>query len=95
MQLSDDRFVVLDPLQARAPVHLLVVPRRHTDSVHEFASQDPAGVALLRTATEVAERAGILDSGYRLVLNSGPATDQTVRHPHLHVIGGERLIPHP
>lgn len=95
MPVSDDRFVVLDPLQAHAPVHLLVVPRRHTGSAHDFVLHDPAAAALLITATEVAERAGILDSGYRLVLNSGPATDQTVHHPHLHVIGGERLSPHP
>lgn len=95
VEFEDEHFVVLHPLEAKAPVHLLIVPRRHADSLPDFILNDAHDGGLLRVAAAAAERAGIRDSGFRLVLNSGPATDQTVVHPHLHLIGGERLEPHP
>ncbi len=92
---DDHRFVVLHPLAPRARVHLLVVPRRHVDSLHDLAMAGDEITGLFRTADAVVAHAGLLQTGYRYVLNSGPATDQTVLHPHLHVLGGERLPPHP
>ncbi|MET0861488.1 MAG: HIT domain-containing protein [Microbacterium sp.] len=95
VEFENEHFVVVHPLEAKHPVHLLIIPRRHADSSHEFLVESAHVGGLLRMAAAAAERAGIRDSGYRLVLNSGPATDQTVNHPHMHLIGGHRLQPHP
>jgi histidine triad (HIT) family protein len=73
-----------------APVHVLVVPRRH---IEDAASADAAtaATAMIETAQQVAEQEGVATSGYRLVFNVGPDALNEVPHLHLHVIGGRRL----
>lgn len=82
-------FHDLDP---RAPVHVLIIPKRHIASVTEIEEGD-AGVmgALLVAARAVAEKEGIAESGFRMVLNAGGDAGQSVAHVHLHVLGGRRL----
>jgi histidine triad (HIT) family protein len=82
-------FRDLDP---KAPVHVLVIPRRHIASMNDIVAPD-AGLmgALLVAAREVAATEGVAERGYRLVMNTGTAAGQSVPHVHLHVLGGREL----
>jgi histidine triad (HIT) family protein len=77
-------------INPEAPVHLLVVPRAHVDSL-DVASDEAALGHLLAFAARVAGQEGIAESGYRTVINTGRAGGQTVDHLHLHVLGGRRM----
>ena len=82
-------FRDLDP---QAPTHVLVVPRRHIDNAATVTDADGDVVAgLLTTAREVARAEGLLEGGYRLVLNVGDDAGNTVPHLHLHVLGGRPM----
>jgi histidine triad (HIT) family protein len=82
-------FRDLDP---RAPVHVLVIPKRHIGSVNDV-TEDDRGVmgALFVAARAVAEREGVAEGGYRVVMNTGGDAGQSVDHAHLHVLGGRHL----
>ena len=84
-------FVIRD-IQPKAPVHLLVIPNEHVTFVSTLGPRHEAVVgSMYRTAHEAAEREGVADSGYRLVVNQRSDAGQVVDHLHLHVLGGRRL----
>ncbi|MBN1375770.1 MAG: histidine triad nucleotide-binding protein [Dehalococcoidia bacterium] len=89
---SDDDFVAFRDISPQAPVHDVIIPRRHIPSVNNFneTEQALAGKMLL-VAKKVAEKEGIAVSGYRLSINCGPNGTQIVPHIHLHVLGGRLL----
>lgn len=89
---ADDEVVAFHDIAPRAPVHVLVIPRRHIASL-AHASQEDRDILgkLLAAAAEAARQAGIADSGYRVVANSGVEGGQTVGHLHLHVLGGRPM----
>ncbi len=75
-----------------APVHVLVVPRRHvTDAAEVTAGDGDLLAAMLVTARDVARDEGIIDGGYRLVFNVGVDALNSVPHLHLHVLGGRPM----
>jgi histidine triad (HIT) family protein len=86
---SDDAIVFRD-ISPKAPSHLLVIPRRHIDSLDDTDDAEELG-ELLRFAAEVARDEGLADSGYRVVINTNEDGGQTVRHLHLHVLGGREM----
>lgn len=87
---EDDHAVAFRDINPRALVHVLVVPREHVRSVAEAPADDPAWLGrLFLAANQVAEWEGIRQSGYRLVVNTGPDAGMEVPHLHIHVIGGE------
>ncbi len=76
-------------INPRAPSHILVIPRRHVDSVATLAPDDEALAGrLLLAAGEIARQEGFADQGYRVISNIGDWGGQTVNHLHLHVMGG-------
>ena len=78
-------------LHPHAPVHILIVPREHIDSMMEADQSKGALLGhLLWVAAEIA-RAKQLGKGYRIVINTGPDGGQTVDHLHLHLLGGRPL----
>jgi histidine triad (HIT) family protein len=82
-------FRDLDP---RAPVHVLVIPRRHIASVTEVEPSDAQVMGeLFVAARAIAETEGVAQTGFRMVLNAGTDGGQSVGHVHLHVLGGRRL----
>ncbi len=88
---TDDRTVAFRDINPQAPVHVLVVPRRHIVNAGEVTAADAEDVvALVTAARAVAEAEGIAgeDRGYRLVFNVGPDALNSVAHLHLHVLGG-------
>lgn len=89
---QDDDTVAFRDLDPKAPVHVLVIPRRHIASVNELRDADAHVMgALFLAARDVAAADGIADDGYRLVMNTGPAAGQSVAHVHLHVLGGRDM----
>jgi len=89
--LADDDVVAFYDIAPKAPVHLLVIPRRHVASLAEATQEDSSLLGkLLLAAAEAARRTGIVD-GFRVVTNTGARSGQSVLHLHLHVLGGRHL----
>jgi len=89
---SDDRSVVLRDINPQAPLHLLVIPREHLESLDEASQRDePLLGHLLRVAARVANDQGYAESGYRTVINTGAGAGQSVFHLHVHVLAGRQL----
>jgi len=88
---SDTSLAFYD-IAPEAPVHVLVIPKRHFDGVNDVAATD-LGVfdEIIALAREVATSEGVRDSGYRLVFNVGDEGGQTVPHLHVHVLGGRQM----
>ncbi len=89
---QDEQVVAFRDINPKAPVHLLLVPREHIESVAEL-SEDEASIMghLVAVANRLAREAGISEKGYRLVVNSGPEGGQEVPHLHLHLLGGRQM----
>ncbi len=90
--LEDDEVVAFHDINGRAPVHVLVIPRQHVESLAEIGEL-PDGTArrLFEAAQEVAEKLGVAGSGYAVRINNGPDAGQEIFHLHLHVLGGQRI----
>jgi histidine triad (HIT) family protein len=89
--------VAFEDINPAAPLHVLVVPRRHIEDAAAVTAEDgPVLADMLVTARAVAEAAGVAgpDRGYRLIFNVGPDAMNSVPHLHLHVLGGEPLKGH-
>ncbi len=88
----DDRCVVIADINPQAPTHLLVIPVEHIESLDEASQKEEALLGhLLRVAARVANGAGLADTGYRTVINTGAGAGQSVFHLHVHVLGGRSL----
>lgn len=89
---EDNEAVVFHDRHPQAPVHLLVIPRQHLESVAAAEERDRGLLGhLLLVAARTAREVGIATHGYRVVTNCGLAGGQSVFHLHLHVLGGRRL----
>ena len=86
---EDDEFFAFRDINPQAPVHVLLIPKRHIPMVSALAEGDGAlmGTMMLRAA-EIARQEGVAGSGYRLVINNGESASQSVFHIHLHILGG-------
>jgi len=87
---EDDVVVAFDDLTPQAPVHTLIIPKAHYVNLNDDVPPDVL-VALLRAVPKVAALKGVAESGYRVIVNSGPDSAQTVQHLHVHVLGGGRM----
>ena len=89
---TDDALAFRD-IDAKAPVHLLVIPTRHVAAVRNATGADGERLLgrLLAFAAEVASEQNLDGEGYRIVTNTGPNAGQSVDHLHLHVLGGRKL----
>jgi len=89
---QDDKVVAFRDIHPQAPVHVLVIPRRHMTALWEAdESHVPLLGHIVLTCTQVAEQEGVGSSGYRIVANAGPDAGQSVDHVHFHVLGGRKL----
>ena len=86
---KDEGVVAFNDIRPQAPVHILVVPRKHIRSINDLSEEDHALLsALLYRAREIARSEGIDQSGYRLIFNVERGGGQYIFHLHLHLIGG-------
>ena len=84
-------FAIRD-INPRAPVHVLIIPRRHIADAGALRPADaPLLGELFAAAATVARREGVAADGYRLAFNVGEAAGMTIPHLHLHLVGGRRL----
>lgn len=89
---EDEETIAFHDIHPQAPVHVLVIPKKHISRITEMNEDDQQLVGkMIYMGKEVAAELGIAESGFRLVLNSGPDANQTVHHIHLHVIGGRKM----
>ena len=88
---EDDEVVVFHDIHPQAPVHVLVIPKRHIDSLDDVQEQDaPLLGRLLRAARRAAGELGAAGA-YRVISNCGARAGQSVFHLHLHVLGGREM----
>jgi histidine triad (HIT) family protein len=87
-----EHAVAFRDINPQAPVHVLVIPRRHVENAAMVTHDDAEVVAdLVVAARQVAEALGVAEGGYRLVMNVGEDALNSVPHLHVHVLGGRRL----
>jgi len=88
----DGGFLAFEDIAPKAPVHLLVIPERHVESIAGVDGLSEAErLAMLPFIAATATAAGLDESGYRVTTNRGPDARQSVFHLHWHVLGGTRL----
>lgn len=86
---TDDRIIAFHDIKPAAPVHILVVPRKHIRSVNDLEEDDREIVSeLIFKSREVAKLASIDQSGYKIIFNTERGAGQVIFHLHIHVIGG-------
>lgn len=89
---QDDHCVVLRDTNPQAPLHALVIPREHLESLDDASQKDEALLGhLLRIAARVANDQGQAETGYRTVINTGAGAGQSVFHLHVHVLAGRPM----
>lgn len=89
---EDDQCVAFRDINPKAPVHALVIPRKHVASLNQAAPEDERLLGhLLVVAAQVARAAGVDGSGYRTVINTNADSGQTEFHVHVHVLGGRQF----
>ena len=89
---EDEKVIAFNDINPVAPVHVLIVPKQHIESVkHIDASNAGCLMDIHMAANKIAGKMGILEKGFRLINNCGPDAGQTVPHLHYHLIGGLKL----
>lgn len=89
---QDDMVIAFQDIHPIAPVHTLIIPRKHIESVNELNETDEQLIGhMVIVARQLAKEQNIHNSGYRLVINTGPQAGQSVFHVHLHLLGGRHL----
>lgn len=85
---EDDTVIAFNDLEPQAPVHVLIIPKKHITSMAEINEENSAVVAhIFEVAAKIAKEKG-LDDGFRVVSNCGESAGQTVKHLHFHLMGG-------
>lgn len=91
---ENDRIVAFHDIQPAAPVHILIIPKKHIPTMNDVTDEDAQVVAeLFAVARHIAKEQGIAESGYRLVNNVNADGGQLVYHLHIHLLGGTKLSP--
>jgi histidine triad (HIT) family protein len=89
---EDDRSVAFEDINPQAPVHLLIIPKKHIPTISDIETSDNALAGhLIQVANKLARERGIAKRGYRLVMNCNREAGQTVFHIHIHLIGGRPM----
>lgn len=89
---EDDKCIAFKDRDPKAPVHILIVPKKEIPSLADATEADETLLGhLLVKAAEIAKDHGVSDSGYRIVINTNPDGGQEVYHVHLHLLGGRQM----
>src|SRR3990167_848886 len=92
IEYEDDEIIAFDDINPKAPVHILIIPKKHLTSINHLRAENAELVGkLILVAQKIAKAKKIDRSGYRLVFNTGPDSGQIVPHLHLHLLGGGKL----
>jgi histidine triad (HIT) family protein len=86
---EDEEVVAFHDINPQAPVHVLIVPRKHIPTLNDAVEEDQALLGkMMLVAQKLAKELGVADSGYRLVLNTNRGAGQSIFHIHFHLLGG-------
>ena len=89
---EDDRVLAFNDINPQAPTHVLVVPKRHIETLNDLTPEDDALIGeVVRRAAAIADDRGLSAGGFRTVFNTNRDAGQTVFHIHLHLIGGRSM----
>ena len=89
---EDDELIAFNDINPQAPVHVLVVPKRHIATLNDLTPADDGLIgAMVRAAAAIAKEKGVDGPGFRTVFNCNAQAGQTVFHLHLHLLGGRSL----
>lgn len=87
---EDDECLAFDDIEPEAPVHVILVPKKHYENLNDNVPPELLG-HLWSVVPKIAEIKGIKESGYRSVMNTGPDSASTVPHMHIHIMGGVQM----
>jgi len=89
---EDERVVAFNDINPQAPVHSLIIPRKHISTINDIETADESLVGyLVSVAKNLAKENDLSEPGYRIVMNCNQQGGQTVIHIHLHLLGGRQL----
>lgn len=89
---EDDKIIAFKDLNPIAPVHVLIIPKEHISSAMEITDDNASVIAyIFNKVSEIADKLGIAESGFRVINNCGKDGGQTVFHLHFHLLGGKEL----
>ncbi|MDD5145140.1 MAG: histidine triad nucleotide-binding protein [Candidatus Pacebacteria bacterium] len=90
---EDEEVIGFNDIYPKSPVHILVVPKKHIQSVNVLKDEDKELIGkMVLVARDLAKERNIFETGYRLTFNTGKDAGQTVDHIHLHLMGGKKLL---
>lgn len=84
---EDKDLICIKDINPQAPVHILIIPKKHIEKLHQIEDIQLLG-KILKVACKIAENQGIKESGYRIVINTNKDAGQSVNHIHFHLLGG-------
>ena len=88
---ENEEFIVINDIHPQAPIHLLIIPKKHIETINHLEEVDKEMAArILFLAKDLAGKKGIAEQGYRLTFNVGRGGGQIIDHVHLHLMGGWR-----
>ncbi|TYP78014.1 histidine triad nucleotide-binding protein [Paenibacillus methanolicus] len=91
---ENERILAFHDIQPAAPVHVLIIPKKHIPTMNDVTGEDDAVMAEIFAASrQIAKELGVDESGYRLINNCNPDSGQIVYHLHFHLVGGRNLGP--
>lgn len=88
---EDDEILAFKDINPMAPVHILVIPKKHIESANEITEEDEKVIGKIFTVIKKLAKDNNLDNGYRIVNNCGEDGGQAVKHLHFHLLGGRKL----
>ena len=89
---EDSEAVAFNDINPQAPVHVLIIPKKHISTALDITDEDNVLIGrLFRLAAKIAKEKGIAERGFRLVLNTNADAGQSVFHIHLHLLGGRQM----
>ncbi len=89
---EDDKVLAFKDIKPQAPVHIVIIPRKHIPGVTSMAQDDRELVGhMLLVSQQIAKDFSVYQCGFRLIVNSGPDAGQAVNHLHMHILGGRTM----
>lgn len=89
---EDEEILAFKDIQPAAPIHILVIPKKHIESINEIKEEDEALIGKIYTKIkQIAQMQGVKDTGYRVIVNCGKDAGQEVMHLHYHLLAGKKL----
>lgn len=89
---EDNEIIAFRDINPQAPVHILIIPKKHISSVNDLSEVDDVLIGMIhRISKKIATDESCVETGFRLVLNTGPDAGQAVGHLHFHLLGGRKF----